>query len=109
MSDTLNQLWQVLEARKRDADPSQSYVAKLHHQGLDKILEKVGEEAFETVIAAKNHKSEPDKLVYEMADLWFHSLVLLSHTECTVDQVLEELARRFDLSGLEEKAQRTQN
>ncbi len=105
MSDTLNALWKVLQDRKANADSSKSYVAELHEKGLNKILEKLGEEATETIIAAKDGNN--DELIYEMADLWFHSFVLLSHTGCSIDQVLQELARRFDLSGLEEKANRT--
>ncbi|MGM0677867.1 phosphoribosyl-ATP diphosphatase [Ectothiorhodospira marina] len=105
MSDdrVLEQLAQVLESRK-GADASSSYVASLYAKGLDSILKKVGEEATETVVAAKN--GEPDQLVHEMADLWFHSLVLLAHQGLGPQQVLAELERRFGLSGLEEKASR---
>ncbi|MDM8561558.1 phosphoribosyl-ATP diphosphatase [Candidatus Parabeggiatoa sp. HSG14] len=105
MSDLLQQLAQVLEQRKA-ADPKQSYVASLYAKGLDTILKKVGEEATETVIAAKNGNAE--QLVYETADLWFHTLVLLSHQGLGHELVLKELERRFGLSGLEEKAQRSQ-
>lgn len=99
----------VLEQRKRDASPDSSYVAKLHHDGLDKILKKIGEESAETIIAAKDAKLSGDNrdVVYECADLWFHSLVMLSHLGTDYTAVLNELARRFDLSGLEEKASRT--
>jgi phosphoribosyl-ATP pyrophosphohydrolase len=79
-------------------------VASLYAKGLDAILKKVGEEATETVIAAKD--GEPDKIIYEMADLWFHCLVLLAQQGLSPDRVLEELARRFGLSGLTEKAAR---
>jgi len=103
MSDLLQQLAQVLEQRKT-ADPNQSYVASLYAKGLDTILKKVGEEATETVIAAKNGDTE--QIIYEMADLWFHSLVLLAHQGLEPESVLDELERRFGLSGLEEKAQR---
>lgn len=98
----------VLEQRKNDAKPDSSYVAKLHHDGLDKILKKLGEECAETLIAAKNTQANGDKqdLVYETADLWFHSLVMLSHLGTDYRAVLQELARRFDLSGLAEKAAR---
>ena len=98
----------VLEQRKRDADPARSYVASLHSKGLDKILEKVGEECIETVLAAKNAEAAGDAgtLVSETADLWFHCLVMLSHLNCDYRDVMAELARRFDLSGLEEKASR---
>jgi phosphoribosyl-ATP pyrophosphohydrolase len=103
MSDVLQQLAQVLEERKQ-AEPDSSYVAKLYAKGLDAILKKIGEEATETVMAAKD--GEADKIVYETADLWFHSLVLLAHQGLGPDDVLKELERRFGLSGLEEKAQR---
>jgi phosphoribosyl-ATP pyrophosphohydrolase len=103
MNDVLQQLSKVLEDRKQ-ADPDSSYVAKLYAKGLDTILKKIGEEATETVIAAKD--GEADKIVYETADLWFHSLVLLAHQGLGPGDVLAELERRFGLSGLEEKAQR---
>lgn len=108
MSDVLQQLSQVLEERKTSANPDTSYVAQLHHKGLNKILEKVGEEATETIIAAKDaHTSGSNKeLIGETADLWFHSLVMLSHLGAEAEDVIQELARRFDLSGLEEKASR---
>lgn len=99
----LQALAKVLEERKT-ADPESSYVAKLYAKGLDAILKKIGEEATETVIAAK--AGDASQLVYEMADLWFHSLVLLAHQGLSPDQVLAELARRFGLSGIEEKAKR---
>ncbi len=107
MSEVLAQLAQVLEARKQ-ADPDSSYVASLHAKGLNKILEKVGEECTETLLAAKDaeHSGDTSKLVYETADLWFHSLVMLSRLGLGPDDVLKELARRFDLSGLDEKASR---
>ncbi len=103
--DTLRRLAEVLEQRKQAA-PDSSYVASLYANGLDSILKKIGEEATETVIAAKDGNAE--QLVYEMADLWFHSLVLLAHQGLGPDQVLNELERRFGLSGLEEKAARQQ-
>lgn len=101
-------LHEVLERRKRDAAPDSSYVAKLHHDGLDKILKKVGEECAETIVAAKNAAAGGgnDALVYETADLWFHTLVMLSHVGSDYRAVLRELERRFDLSGLAEKAAR---
>jgi phosphoribosyl-ATP pyrophosphohydrolase len=102
-SDLLLNLAQVLEQRKT-ADPQTSYVANLYAKGLDIILKKVGEEAAETIIAAKNCKA--DQLVYEIADLWFHTLVLLANENLNPQAVLDELERRFGLSGLEEKAQR---
>lgn len=112
MSDTLRQLSAVIKARK-EASADSSYVASLHHKGLDKILEKVGEEAFETVIAAKTaEQNKTDKsredVIYETADLWFHSLVMLSHFDLDADDIITELTRRFDLSGLDEKAARKQ-
>lgn len=109
MSDVLQQLAQVLEARKQ-ADPDTSYVASLHAKGLNKILEKVGEECTETLLAAKDaeHSGDTSNVVYETADLWFHSLVMLSRLGLGPSEVLDELARRFDLSGLEEKASRDQ-
>ena len=103
MSDTLNQLADVLEQRKQ-ADPAESYVAKLYHKGLDAILKKIGEEATETVMAAKDGNRE--KIVYETADLWFHCMVLLAYQGLRPDDVMRELERRFGLSGLEEKAGR---
>lgn len=108
MTDVLQQLATILQQRKLNADPDSSYVASLHAKGLNKILEKVGEEANETIIAAKDAELSGDnkKLVYETADLWFHSLVMLSHLGEDSSAVLNELARRFDISGLEEKASR---
>jgi len=103
MSEVFEQLTHVLEQRKT-ADPSESYVANLYSKGLDSILKKLGEEATETVIAAKNQDKE--QLIYEMADLWFHSLVLLAQQEIAPEAVMTELQRRFGLSGLAEKAQR---
>jgi len=107
MSDVLQQLAKVLEARKQ-ADPESSYVASLHQKGLNKILEKVGEECTETLLAAKDaeHSGEMGDLINETADLWFHSMVMLSRLGLGPDDVLAELANRFDLSGLEEKASR---
>lgn len=109
MSDVLTQLQAVLETRK-SASADSSYVAQLHQKGLNKILEKVGEECTETLLAAKDAEQTGDKaaLVYETADLWFHTLVMLSHLNLSGDDILQELARRFDLSGLAEKASRTQ-
>jgi phosphoribosyl-ATP pyrophosphohydrolase len=105
MSDVLQQLAQILEERKQ-AEPDSSYVAALYAKGLDAILKKVGEEATETVMAAKD--GDPDKIVYETADLWFHTLVLLAHQGLSPGQVLHELERRLGLSGLKEKAQRAE-
>jgi len=107
MSDVLQQLGDIL-AERRNADPDTSYVAQLHDKGLNKILEKVGEEATETIIAAKDAERSGDvsDVVYETADLWFHSLVALSHLGQPPQAVLDELARRFGMSGIEEKASR---
>lgn len=108
MSDVLTKLGEVLEQRKA-ASPDSSYVSSLHAKGLNKILEKMGEEATETILAAKDAQASGDNsdVIYETADLWFHSLVALSHLGETPQSVIDELARRFDLSGLEEKASRT--
>lgn len=103
MSDTLNRLAEVLESRK-SADPQSSYVAKLYAKGVDGILKKVGEEAAETIIAAKD--GDRQKIIYETADLWFHTLVMLAHVGLHPNDILNELARREGLSGLEEKAAR---
>jgi phosphoribosyl-ATP pyrophosphohydrolase len=103
MSDTLDRLAAVLEQRK-GADPDSSYVARLYHKGLDTILKKIGEEATETVLAAKD--GDRQKIVYETADLWFHCMVLLAHQGLHPADVTAELERRFGLSGLEEKAAR---
>ena len=108
MSDVLRELTAILEAR-RQADPASSYVASLHTKGLNKILEKVGEEAVETILAARDAADSGDTtaLIGETADLWFHSLVMLSHLGANADAVLAELQRRFHISGLDEKASRT--
>jgi len=103
MSDVLNKLAEVLEARK-NADPDSSYVASLYHKGTDTILKKLGEEATETVIAGKG--GDRDEIIYETADLWFHSLVLLAHNDISPQVILDELDRRFGLSGIEEKESR---
>jgi phosphoribosyl-ATP pyrophosphohydrolase len=103
MSDVLTRLAEVLEARK-NADPESSYVAGLYKKGLDSILKKVGEEAAETIIAAKS--GDPKQVIYETADLWFHTMVMLAEQGLKPDDVLAELDRRFGLSGLDEKASR---
>jgi phosphoribosyl-ATP pyrophosphohydrolase len=110
-NDILKQLTNILETRKQIADAETSYVASLHQKGLNKILEKVGEECTETILAAKDAQTSGDNtdLIYETADLWFHSLVMLSHMGENADAVLNELARRFNISGHEEKASRTSN
>lgn len=103
MSDILSRLADTLEARKQ-ADPAGSYVARLYSKGLDSILKKIGEEATETVVAAKN--GDRRQIVYETADLWFHCLVMLASQGVRPEEVLDELARREGLSGLAEKAAR---
>jgi phosphoribosyl-ATP pyrophosphohydrolase len=103
MNDILNRLSELLEARK-SADPQSSYVAKLYAKGMNGILKKVGEEAAETIIAAKD--GEKSQLIYETADLWFHTLVMLTHAGIKPQEVLDELARREGLSGIDEKAAR---
>ena len=99
----LQQLAEILEQRKT-AEADSSYVASLYHKGLDAILKKIGEEATETVMAAKD--GDKEKLVYEIADLWFHTMVLLAQENLKPDDVLQELARRFGVSGIDEKASR---
>ena len=103
MTEILRQLAEVLEQRK-GADPASSYVAGLYDRGLDAILKKVGEEATETILAAKGGNRR--EIVLETADLWFHTLIMLAQQGLGPDQVLKELERRFGLSGLEEKASR---
>ena len=99
----MTQLAEVLESRK-GASPDSSYVASLYDKGLDTILKKIGEEATETVMAAKD--GDPEKIIYETADLWFHTLVMLANQGLGPQQVLDELQRRFGLSGLDEKGGR---
>lgn len=108
-NDILRQLSEILEARKQQASAESSYVASLHQKGLNKILEKVGEECTETLLAAKDAKISGNNsdVIYETADLWFHSLVMLSHLGTDADAVLQELARRFNISGHDEKASRS--
>jgi len=101
--EVLNRIAAALEARK-GADPEHSYTARLMQKGVDAICKKVGEEAVETVMAAKD--GDRLHLVYEVADLWFHSLILLSHMGLGPDDVLAELARREGISGIDEKASR---
>lgn len=106
MSDILVELARVLEERKT-ANPADSYVAKLYDKGLDAILKKIGEEATETVMAAK--EGDKEQIIYETADLWFHTLVLLAQQGLKPDDVLNELGRRFGISGIEEKANRSKS
>jgi phosphoribosyl-ATP pyrophosphohydrolase len=102
-NDTLARLAEVIEQR-RSGDPERSYVARLFHKGTDAILKKVGEEATEVVMAAKD--GEPAKIVYEVADLWFHSMIALAQFGLKPVDVLAELERREGMSGLEEFAAR---
>jgi len=104
MNDIFDRLAELLEQRK-SADPQSSYVAHLYAKGMDSILKKVGEEATETIIAAKN--GDQQHLIYETADLWFHTLVMLAKAGLKPQDVLDELARREGLSGITEKASRT--
>jgi len=113
MSDILKQLDNILEARKTDS-PESSYVESLYDKGIEKILKKVSEESAETVMAAKDlehskgAKTDQDHLVYEIADLWFHTMVLLASQNLSSNDVTTELQRRFGLSGHEEKASRSE-
>ncbi len=108
--DILDRLAAVVESRKpaNGGDPEKSYVARLLHKGPDAVLKKIGEEATETVMAAKDaaHGGDKAHLVYEMADLWFHCMIALAQNGLSPQQVIDELARREGLSGLEEKALR---
>ncbi len=110
MSDTLQRLADIIESRKpaNGGDPDKSYVARLFSKGDDAILKKIGEEATEAVMAAKDVRAGGDKskVLYECADLWFHSLIMLAQFDLTPKDVLAELARREGMSGLEEKANR---
>lgn len=113
MSDVLQQLDKVLEARKSDS-PDDSYVASLYDKGLEKILKKISEESTETVMAAKdlehsiNIENDKEHLVYEIADLWFHTMVLLASQNLSSNDVTTELQRRFGLSGHDEKSSRNE-
>lgn len=115
-ADILARIAATLESRKPElgGDPDKSYVARLFHKGDDAILKKIGEEATETVMAAKDARAAglsdeaKGKVVYEVADLWFHTMVLLARFGLSPDDVVRELARREGLSGLEEKASRSQ-
>lgn len=110
MSDVLDALALVI-AKRRAADPNESYVASLNAKGLNKILEKVGEEAVEVVIAAKDAEladASNDRVINEVADLVFHTLVMLDRLGISHNEVLDVLASRQGLSGLSEKASRNQ-
>lgn len=109
-TDALDRLAAVIESRlpARGGDPEKSYVARLLHRGPDAFLKKIGEEATEVVMAAKDadHGADPQKIVNEVADLWFHSMVALAHYGLSPRAVVEELERREGTSGIEEKALR---
>ena len=107
-NDVLAELGRILAERKL-ASPDSSYVASLYHKGLDKILKKVGEECTETVMAAKDAQidGQTEHLIYETADLWFHTLVMLGHFNVPPEAVVTELARRLHISGHAEKAARS--
>ena len=107
MSDDILQRLMAVLASRKDADPDSSYVAGLYHKGLDAILKKIGEESAETIIAAKS--GDKQQIVYETADLWFHCLVMLAQQNLDARLVLEELERRFGVSGIDEKAAREQS
>lgn len=106
-TDTLLRLAAIIDSRK-GGDPDVSYVSRLFHKGDDAVLKKIGEEATEVVLAAKDarHGGAPKALVGEVADLWFHCLVMLSHFDLSPADVLAELERREGMSGIEEKALR---
>lgn len=99
----------ILLRERRTADPDESYVASLHESGLNKILEKVSEEATETILAAKDAEAtgNREEVIKETADLWFHTMVMLQHVDASPTEVLDELERRFGTSGLAEKAARS--
>ncbi len=102
--DILLAIAETLEERKQ-ADPDKSYTAKLFHDGLDSILKKIGEEATEVIIASKS--GEKEAIIHEIADLWFHIMVLLKHHGYELKDLIQELERRFGTSGIEEKTNRT--
>jgi len=108
--DALARLAAVIESRKpaHGGDPEKSYVSRLLYKGPDAFLKKIGEEATEVVMAAKDvdHGADKSKIVYEVADLWFHSMIALAHYGLTPADVITELARREGTSGIEEKALR---
>lgn len=103
MDDILLKLEKILEQRKT-AKAEDSYVSSLYRKGTEEILKKIAEESTEVIMAAK--EDDKDKVIYEVADLWFHTLVLLSHKNISVNAITDELFRRFGLSGLKEKASR---
>ena len=104
MNTILKKLTETLEARKKD-DPTKSYTASLYRDGLEAILKKVNEEAFETIIAAR--QGDNKELIHEVADLWFHTLVLMAHKNLSAEDILNELAKREGTSCIEEKESRS--
>ncbi|MEY4843242.1 MAG: phosphoribosyl-ATP pyrophosphatase [Pseudomonadota bacterium] len=104
MNTILKKLTETLEARKKD-DPTKSYTASLYRDGLEAILKKVNEEAFEIIIAAR--QGDDKELIHEVADLWFHTLVLMAHKNLSAEDILNELSRREGTSGIEEKESRS--
>jgi len=106
MNTILKKLTETLEARKKD-DPTKSYTASLYRDGLEAILKKVNEEAFETIIAAR--QGDNKELIHEFADLWFHTLVLMVHKNLSAEDILNELAKREGTSGIEEKENRSKS
>jgi len=106
MNTILKMLTETLEARKKD-DPTKSYTASLYRDGLEAILKKVNEEAFETIIAAR--QGDNKELIHEVADLWFHTLVLMAHKNLSAEDILNELAKREGTSGIEEKENRSKS
>jgi phosphoribosyl-ATP pyrophosphohydrolase len=106
MNTILKKLTETLEDRKKD-DPTKSYTASLYRDGLEAILKKVNEEAFETIIAAR--QGDNKELIHEVADLWFHTLVLMAHKNLSAEDILNELAKREGTSGIEEKENRSKS
>lgn len=106
MNTILKKLTETLEARKKD-DPTKSYTASLYRDGLEAILKKVNEEAFEIIIAAR--QGDNKELIHEVADLWFHTLVLMAHKNLSAEDILNELAKREGTSGIEEKENRSKS
>ena len=106
MNTILKKLTETLEARKKD-DPTKSYTASLYRDGLEAIFKKVNEEAFETIIAAR--QGDNKELIHEVADLWFHTLVLMAHKNLSAEDILNELAKREGTSGIEEKENRSKS
>ena len=106
MNTILKKLTETLEARKKD-DPTKSYTASLYRDGLEAILKKVNEEAFEIIIAAR--QGDNKELIHEVADLWFHTLVLMAHKNLSAEDILNELAKREGTSGIEEKESRSKS